>query len=185
MAVSASQAPQNQFHTGIEGLPEVALIHITNYLAPEDITRLALTCKRLYSVLPRFVVMIGKDFRIHGPLGGHWAPKPYFSGPPLPARVKQLTMSVEWKDQGWGNRKGQVFISLVRGRTKKIVAERREPMGIAPHDWATVTVELAEDNVVTEARQGDFYQFARNAGGGGGHKLEVKNFKAIAHLCKE
>ena len=171
--------------TSLECLPELVLGRIADLLAPEEVVRLARTCKRLRSVLPRFMVMFGEDFHIEGPSGGHWAPKPYFDGPPLPARVKKLSLSVEWKDQGWGNRKGEIFVSLVRGRSKQIVVERRHPLGIAEHHWDTPTAELKEDEVVTQARRGDFYRFTRNAGGGGGHELEVKNFKAIACLHKE
>ena len=33
--------------------------------------------------------------------------------------------------------------------------------------------------MVSEARPGDYYQVMRNAGGGGGHRLIVSNFKLI------
>ena len=62
------------------------------------------------------------------------------------------------------------------------MAERRELLGIAPHEWSSPAVELKEDKVVTEVREGDFYRFTRNADGGGGHELNVKNFKAILYL---
>ena len=158
---------------------------IANLLAPEEVVQLARTCKRLYSVLPRFMIMFGEDFHIRGPNGSHWTPEPYFDGAPLPARVKKLSLSVEWKDQGWGNRKGQIFVSLVQGRSKQIVAERLQPLGIALHHWDTATAELTDDQIVTQAQQGDFYRFTRNAGGGGGHELKVKNFRAIACLHPE
>ena len=89
---------------------------------------------------------------------------------------------MKWKGQGWGNRKGKIFVSLVRGRLEQIVAERRGPLGIVPHEWRSPAVKLEEDKVVTEAKQRDFYRFTRNADGGGGHELNVKNFKAILYL---
>ena len=163
-------------------LPELVLRRIADFLSPEEIVRLACTCKRIRSILPRYLVMFGKDFDIRGPNGGHWWPEPYFDGPVLTARVKNLSLSMEWKDQGWGNRKGEIFVSLVRGASGQVVAERRGPLGIAPHKWDTSKAELTDDKVVTEARPGDFYRFTRNAGGGGGHRLTVKNFRSIACL---
>lgn len=71
------------------------------------------------------MVTYGKRFHIYGPHGGTWAPEPYFNGPVLPARVKNLRLSVKWKDQGWGNKKAEIFVSLVRGWSGQIVAERR------------------------------------------------------------
>lgn len=171
-----------QAQSRLDTLPELVLESIAAFLAPEEVVQLARTCKRLYSALPRIMVFFGEDFHIHGPRGGHWAPELYFDGPVLPSLVKKLMLSVEWKDQGWGNRKGEIFVSLVRGRLEQIVAERRGPLGIAPHEWSSSAVELKEDKVVTEAKQGDFYRFTRNAGGGGGHQLIVKNFKAIVYL---
>ena len=64
------------------------------------------------------------------------------------------------------------------------MAERHQPLGIALHHWDTAT-ELTDDKIVTQAQQGDFYRFTRNAGGGGGHELKVKNFRAIAFLHPE
>ena len=72
----------------IQYLPEVVLGRIADFLAPEEVVQLARTCKRLYSILPRFVVMCGKDFHINGPPVSNWAPERIIDGPPLPAPVK-------------------------------------------------------------------------------------------------
>ncbi len=166
---------------GITQVPDEVLWHIAAYLSPEGVVRLAQTCRRFYTVLPRFLVMRGKDFNIRGPAYPHWAPEPYFDGPPLSGRVKRLTMSVVWKDQGWGNRKGEIYVTLHKGSGEQ-VAERRQPLGIAAHKEQKSVAELRDDPVVTLAQPGDFYKFTRNAGGGGGHQLIVRDFKVIAEL---
>ena len=164
-------------------LPHLALLRIAEFLAPEDTVRLAQTCTHLHDVLPRFLIMFGEDFHIYGPSGGHWAPEPYFDGPVLSTHVRKLTMSLVWEDQGWGNRKGEIFVSLMRGQPPRAVLVKRGPLGIAPHKREKATAKLnREHTVVTLAQPGDFYRFTRNAGGGGGHQLTVKNFKVVIQL---
>lgn len=166
--------------------PDLVLLRIASFLPPEDVARMAQTCRRLYAVLPRFLAIRGKDFHISGPsygesVGRSVPPEPYFDGPRLPARVKRLTTSVVWKDQGWGNRKGEIIIYLMRGSPAKTIAEK-SLFGIAPHEQETAKAELRDHPVVTEAQLGDYYHFKRLPGQGGGHQLSVKNFKVIAEL---
>ena len=181
----------------LDGLPDLVLSHLADYLSPEETARLSLTCRHLHDVLPRFTVIRGDDFKIYGPSGGHWAPELYFDGPPLPSTVRKLTLSLKWKDQGWGNRKGEIFMKLMRpvtaasddtgsasrrGSDAQEVAEKRRIFGIAKHQEEEAKTEITDDPVVTKARPGDFYRFMRNAGGGGGHTLTVKNFRVVATL---
>ena len=163
-------------------MPELVLLRIADYLAPEDIVHLAQTCRRAYSVLPRFLLIRGNDFTVRGPPGGHWAPELYFDGPKLNKSIRKLTVSLEWKDQGWGNRKGEIFVQLVRGASD-IVAERRHVTGTAEHELTSAKAVLDAHPVVTWAQPGDFYRFMRNAGGGGGHTLTVKKFRVVAQLA--
>ena len=164
-------------------LPELVYLRVAAYLTPEETQALALTCKRLSSVVPRFLVIKGKDFRIYGPSGGHFAPELYFEGPRLTGPVKKLFISLTWRDQGWGNTKGDIFLSLMRG--SESIATKYAPLGIAPHKEETASTVLTDDPIVTEAREGDHYKFTRNAGGGGGHQLIVKNYKVIVQYCRE
>ena len=174
----------------MEALPDLVLSRLSVFLSPEDTTRLAQTCRRLHSVLPRYLVMRGEDFKIRGPSGGHWAPELYFDGPPLASAVKKLTMSLTWVDQGWGNRKGEIFVKLIRptrrrlrrSNAEEVLAEKRQLFGIAKHEEEDAKAELVDHPVVSTAQRGDFYRFMRNAGGGGGHTLRVKNFRVVATL---
>ena len=144
----------------------------TSLIEPEEVVQLARTCKRLYSTLPRFVVMCGNNFHINGPPVSNWAPERIIDGPPLPAPVKKLSLYVEWRDQGWGNRKGRLAVALVRGQSEEVVAlQSTGGLGVAPHRLGKATAEVNEDEVVTQARPGDFYSFFGNVGGGGGHGI--------------
>ena len=71
----------------------------------------------------------------------------------------------------------------MRGQSEDVVALKSTGwLGLAPHRLGKATAEVNENEVVTQARPGDFYRFFGNAGGGGGHELVIKNFKAIACL---
>ena len=65
------------------------------------------------------------------------------------------------------------------------IAERRQLFGIAEHYEKTAHQVLGrEDPIIAKSRKGDFLRFMRNAGGGGGHQLKVKNFRIKATLCE-
>ncbi len=164
----------------MESLPELALLKIAEYLSPAECVRLSLTCKRFHKVLPQYVRFVGKDFKISGPSGGHWTPESYFDGPDLTGKVKSFRASVEWKDQGWGNRKGRLMVKLIRRDSgEKVIVENNNIFGIADHEWTKSSCKLVDNPVVRLAEPGDFYRFERNAGGGGGHSLSVKNFTVL------
>ena len=176
----------------MELLDELVLRHIASFLDPKDIVCLHRTCRRMLTMLPEVVVTEyqwkGEDFHIFGPRGGHWAPEHYFDGPVLPGNAIKLESSVLWEDQGFGNRKGELFVHLMRpsctGKPLQI-AEHRQLFGIAEHYEKTAHKVLGrEDPIIAKSRKGDFYRFMRNAGGGGGHQLKVKNFRVKATLCE-
>ena len=62
------------------------------------------------------------------------------------------------------------------------IAKNEDMLGIAEHDWKTVSCLLVDDAVVKLAQPGDFYCFMKEAGGGGGHKLFAKNFTILLQL---
>ena len=131
----------------------------------------------------------GKDFeRLSVPY--HGPPELYFEGPVFTAKVKKVSFSITWKDQGWGNLKGEIFIKLMRADghasgSPEEIAEKRHVLGVAQHEWSNVKATLgANEPIVNKAQPGDFYRFMRLVGGGGGHQLFVRNFKAIVSLAK-
>mmetsp|Transcript_10201 Transcript_10201/g.32731 ORF Transcript_10201/g.32731 Transcript_10201/m.32731 type:complete len:191 (+) Transcript_10201:61-633(+) len=148
-----------------------------------DQAHFASACRALRETTPRQALVIsGPDFTLRGPHGGHWAPEAYFQTPALPAALAGLKMSLAWKDQGWGNRKGTIVVRLMRrpprDEVEAVVAEDTSLFGVAPHAWEDGLVELdAAHPIVSQAEAGDTLSFLRNAGGGGGHSLSVKSFR--------
>ena len=148
----------------MELLDELVLRHIASFLDPKDIVCLHRTCRRMHTMLPEVVVTEyqwkGEDFHIFGPRGGHWAPEHYFDGPVLPGNAIKLESSVLWEDQGFGNRKGELFVHLMRpSRTGKPlqIAEHRQLFGIAEHYEKTTHKVLGkEDTIIAKSRKGDF-----------------------------
>ena len=175
----------------MERLKHDVLRYIVSFLDPKDVVRLRRTCRRMYAEMPQVILTTelwkGPDFKISGPRGGHWAPELYFDGPILPSMVKELQLSVVWQDQGWGNRKGEIYMmlmGLVRNGEPVEIAKCPSLFGIAEHYEKEEHKAITADHpVVAKAKAGDFYRFMRNAGGGGGHKLKVKNFRVNATVC--
>ena len=86
------------------------------------------------------------------------------------------TVQFSWKDQGWGNQKGELFLMLMSsGGEEK--ASYNLPGHISPHEWEDVKVDLvATDPVLAEAAAGCWYQVKAECGSGNGHELYVKDF---------
>ena len=172
-------------------LPDLVLLSIVDFLCPEDVARLGQACRRFHSLVPRFLVMRGKDFHVQGPTYHQSVtvgapPEVYFDGPPFTCAVKKLTMSLVWKDQGWGNLKGEIYMKLMRPAATgaDVVVENRRLFGIAKHQEERAKAVLSDSPVVRQVQSGDFYRFMRNVGSGGGHELTVKKFRVVAWLSK-
>lgn len=167
----------------------IPLLHrIISFLHPEDIVRLGRTSRRMHAMMPEVSLITelwkGPDFDISGPSSGRCTPELYFDGPILPSTVKDLQLSVVWRDQGKGNRKGELFMKLMRptanGEPMQI-AGHPSLFGFAEHHKTKAHKVIRKDHpVVAEAKAGDFYRFMRQIGGGGDHELKVKNFQVEA-----
>ena len=63
-------------------------------------------------------------------------------------------------------------------REDEVIADTREDyFALAPHEIDKREVEVNSHPVLSNAIRGDILRVARNVGGGGGHELNVKNFK--------
>jgi len=84
-----------------------------------------------------------------------------------------------WNDQGWGNRKGQIWLQLGTS------GQKLDLFGIAPHKRAVVScvkTERDDPGFFNAIRAGDEVTLMVVVGGGGGHKLTVKNLSVALHL---
>mmetsp|Transcript_8543 Transcript_8543/g.14983 ORF Transcript_8543/g.14983 Transcript_8543/m.14983 type:complete len:301 (-) Transcript_8543:155-1057(-) len=140
---------------------------IAGYLPPLDAIDLSRTCRKLQSQLsltatPRRRILTGfirhdsNDDRHYG-----------FQIPIISqVAVHSILVSMTWKDQGWGNRKGRVFVVAGGGRVVY-------SSGIAPHN-------LEQFSFTFEPRQNESYHLWYNVGGGGGHSLRLSNVSVQA-----
>lgn len=88
-------------------------------------------------------------------------------------------VSVKWKDQGWGNRKGQFALQIEKGDGSENDT-RINLFGTAEHNYTDarkkMTVET-DGEFFSQLEVGDKLLFKYRVGGGGGHQLTFENFR--------
>ena len=106
----------------------------------------------------------------------------WFYGPRFNGYIIKVTISFIWKDQGYGNRVGKIWLQIVRDK-EMILQTRRDLCGIAPHDWDKVNIYLTRgDAIVSNFRPSEHFRFIQNVGGVGGHCLHVRGFRSLVKL---
>ena len=168
----------------LDRLPRKILLHIAKFLFIEDIIYLSMTCKRLRRILP-IRLILGDNFHESGPKT--WeslVPSIYFDTPALSSPVTIATISMNWRDQGWGVQKGKIWVQLMRPRlnnnTLKVVCENKDVLGVVPHsEQFIIKILTREDPVINMARSGDRFRFMKNVGGGSWRCLMVEKFKFV------
>ena len=173
-------------------LPSLALDIVAQSLSARDLVSLTESCtslRYLRKYLPECLHITGQNFKKRGPDDGHFCPEIYFEGPVMVQRMRSVSMEWDWKDQGFGNRKGMLWVQLVRG--EEVMADSLEDYpNLAPHVSGPIgrlerqELEIRDHPVLRLSRPGDRLRFMRNIGGGGGHNLRVNNFKAKIELRK-
>ena len=172
-------------------LPDLALNGIAEYLEPKDIIHLCDSSPcfaDLRRFLPKYLDIKGEDFHKRGPDDGDFEPETYFDGPEMNQGAYSIKMNFQWKDLGWGNQRGQIWIQLMRNG--KVLADTREDyFALAPHmnrgdELEDREVVIRGHPVVDLLERGDRLRFMRNVGGGGGHSLTVRQFKVQVELKK-
>jgi len=170
----------------MEYLPDTALIIIAKNLPTGDLINLCTTNTRfnfLRFYLPDFIDIPGEDLRRWGPSDGHFEPEHYFDSPVMDLRVRSITMTFKWQDQGYGNRKGMVWIDLVR--SGEVIHSSLEAFpNLADHKMKSEEIIISNHPVVDGIRKGDILKFMVNVGGGGGHSLKIKDFNAKLEVLK-
>ena len=93
-------------------------------------------------------------------------------------RVHTVGITLFWRDQGWGNRKGKVWVLRERDRAPNdhgISSEDVRCMkGPAPH-------AVAHEYMAFRPRAGEEYDIWYSVGGGGGHRLYIHNLGLHRH----
>lgn len=112
----------------------------------------------------------------------------HWTSEPLQASQDLQSVSFWWVDQGWGNRKGRLFLRLIPSSPATAVTSIEEELSQeredghrqltpdhAEHEWTRVVIVVyPEDPLRRLARAGDRYCLSYVVGGGGGHVLHAR-----------
>lgn len=157
-------------------LPDVPLRIIVSFLPFEDAVTFSSMHPSWGHLQPTVQDLDCPEICRAGPRGGHFWPETHFDIPIQSVGLESVSMSFSWKDQGFGNRKGQIWLKLSRGARE--IADSREAYNVvAPHEWDQREFTVEDHDVIIKAKKGDTLSVMRNVGGGGGHHLTVENFK--------
>ena len=128
---------------------------------------------------------------------GHWTDRTCtpICGPEIPllfgpGRFHSVTLKCTWRDQGWGNRKSQLFVV---GRNR-----RNASLPIIPRpQWNIQNGHVLYSSPIAEHREQqltitfyprddvDTYHLWYKVGGGGGHELFVNNLKVYTIINED
>ena len=106
---------ENNDRFQLEHLPDVVLRIIFSYLPFEEGLKLSSMSHAFKHLQPTIQLVSFPDFDENGPHSGNFCPEGYFDVSIDSIGLDSITASWSWKDQGWGNRKGQIWLRLVRG----------------------------------------------------------------------
>lgn len=85
--------------------------------------------------------------------------------------VHSVRLCINWYDQGWGNRKGQVYV-VERAQVPE--NHRRFQGGTAVYESPRAPHEPQRLKIVWSPREGATYDLWSKVGGGGGHQLTLQ-----------
>lgn len=92
----------------------------------------------------------------------------------LQTEVTSGSIQCRWKDQGFGERRGKLYLHLMApdGSQKASFTITED---VSPHEWEDVNANLvATDTVVSEATAGCWYQVRADCTNRGDHELYVE-----------
>jgi hypothetical protein len=81
----------------------------------------------------------------------------------------------EWRDQGWGNQKGNLQLELLR--SGEVVGTVGLSTAVARHEWESKTFEIEVGDFIDQCQPATWIRVMRIVGGGGGHELYVRNLR--------
>ena len=127
----------------------------------EDLKRLSATCKLLYRLFPSYMieerVIYGPDIHEAGPSSDEsWQPSNYFDTPPFTDSIFMANVSAYWNDQGWGYRKGSIYVQLIR---QKPNSEEKKALNAL-----IISLEKFTDEMQPEEMQTQIYTVGKENG---------------------
>mmetsp|Transcript_23711 Transcript_23711/g.35172 ORF Transcript_23711/g.35172 Transcript_23711/m.35172 type:complete len:176 (-) Transcript_23711:194-721(-) len=163
-------------------IPDAIFRYITGFLEVSDALSFQSTCKTLKNIINLgFRDMELQDFHESGPYHDYMLRR-WVEINPIMVRsdVHSMIFSCEYKDQGWGNRKGKIYI------TEKEDGFSNDVYDIGAKIAESPTAEHRTRRLVLKFRPkpGATYAISYFVGGGGGHELFITNakVKSVAYL---
>jgi hypothetical protein len=166
-------------------LPPEVLVRVASYLSVDDVSRFSQTCRPLHRslgltrldpvrVLPATIApWIGSY--TNGDRQKQWRKIPPLVLPQQQHRLRRIMFRCRWSDQGWGYRKGRLYI-LAFPSSMQVAPRHLEPgyggrlvcgsPTDAEHHQSTLRLSF-------EPREDEVYYLYYKVGGGGGHTLHV------------
>ena len=95
-------------------LPYVPLRLIVSYLPFDDAVTFCGMHPAWSHLQPTIQNLVGDSFQEYGPHDGNFVPLTYFDINVVTSGISSVAMQWQWKDQGFGNKKGQIWLRLMR-----------------------------------------------------------------------
>jgi hypothetical protein len=155
------------------------LCQIGEYLPAKNLASVRRVCKRMQKLMPRLLVISNTLENFHG-LGDHYDPIREFTTlctlEDKRYAIGSVMLNFTWKDQGWGYRKGSMWIKLYRDNVE--ISSEKYPE-LAPQDgFHRVNWRIDDETspVIRKAQTGDTLKVMILVGGGGCHQLFIQRF---------
>lgn len=193
----ASAKSQHDGQIRITLLPDDLKTRINQFVDPNDALSFAATCKNLNGSLSLSCLRSTTFVEYVAWSGGYVdgdTPRKYQRIPILfPRRIHSVGLSLRWEDQGWGNRKGQIYVVAVATREKiattttTTLAETQTPESSLPQDRFNGGRLVYESPIAKHndeplrmsfcPKADETYYLWYKVGGGGGHELKLQNIR--------
>jgi len=167
----------------MNNLPNEILPIVAGYLPSSDAIKLNNTCKKFHSRLsltataPHSIIT---EFSRRNPDGdAHYG---FLIPVPNQVSCHSMRVSMIWQDQGWGDRKGQVFV--VAEEENQLYHRSSQNFGggrlvytsaIASHEKQSLAIEF-------QPKENETYHVWYKVGSGGGHSLSLSSVNVQALL---
>lgn len=152
-------------------LPKEVLQNVTDYLLPSEAVKLSSTSKQLHAQLLLRTTSAIRFLKKYARADCTDAIQYATEIPILPDMpIHTLLISMIWRDQGWGNKKGRVFvISKSKEGIIRVVYTSKD----APHSRQKLRIGI-------HPKDDETYHLCYKVGGGGGHEINLYGIRLIA-----
>jgi hypothetical protein len=174
----------------ITNLPPELMQRTASFFHPLDAIDFSRTCKAVHDSLalaslnPALPLIAGEKLII-GEYSTGDQEVPWIRLPvPLHRRVHSATLSLQWRDQGWGNRKGQVRIV---GRRTTQPVDHNVPFhgGKIVSESPIAEHQLTNCKLTFVPKEGHVYYVFYRVGGGGGHQLHMESVTLFSMIFND